>query len=368
VLPNRSFRRAYILAGLSFWIRYEAITLFVSLLLIDVFRYKNIPKVFQKSIYGALLAALFIWISSKQNPTHGLLGNLYIKELLQFGHLVPQFTLITQLPRLLVSQYSESFIITFLVYCAIALGCLFFIIRKDAALKIISVFSLSFALFHCMFPFSPERYLYPILWCLYLLPLLCVHKTVYYIRSFRQSVFLALVATFVTITVLIVLGNFRQSRDYYEEGKFRIDGAYSRYYRLENILASQWINTRQFSAPVAVITYEPWIMDYFTTNPDVTFIYFPITTLQRCGSIFCLIKHSPIDLTNRVVLFIQQSQSILLSEDLAANDNFNVKIYNSFPAFDIENNFMLLARLTAYGTWANIYRFNPANGTSATRE
>jgi hypothetical protein len=354
---------ACFVAGLSFMIRYEGLLLLVSIVALNLLRRVAVKKTI--TLGFLLLIPIIVWffIANRFNGAGNITGNNYIQEVVYFNKRIPQFSLVTRIPNNLIDyiiyETADVFVLTGIVltFAAILSGAVALVKRGDATLRLVLLFTLLYLTFHIFFPFAPDRYLYPVLWILYLTPLLggyFVMRT----QAGKGGATKLVGVTCVVIIILLAAGNLQKTIRYYYNNE-TVGFAFPRNYRVENKLAADWLNQSKFDKPIMVFTYEPWVMRYFTNNHNILFFEAPYTAYQRCDSIECLIKTNPSYARDHTIFYIQQSSSASVDSSFPSAANFNVHIFNQFPNADEKNNFILLTKLTKLTSWAKIYEYQP---------
>lgn len=360
------FGSAYIMAGCSFLIRYEGLLLLISMVALDGLRHKNMHKTAQWGLFALVPVCLWFMILNYHNGIGNITGNAYVQEIITYRQRLPQIQIFTRIPINLIDYIVwetggalRSIGIGLLYFLTLA-GAFILIIRKDATLRLVYLNASLYMVFHVFFPYTPDRYLYPVAWALYLAPLLGVQILALIIL--RNGVFLrrACQAAGVIVVILVSIGNLQKTIRYYlNDAAASINFAFPRNYHLEIRLAADWLNNAKFEQPVMVFTYEPWILGYYTNNPHVSFFNAPYKAYQRCDSVECLVKSDPAYTTNYRIIFVQQSNSLSVDRSFPSATNLNVHIFNQFPNEEEKNHFILLAQLSKYDSWAKIYQYQP---------
>lgn len=355
---------AFIIAGLSFLVRYEGALLVFSLVLLDLFSKHHVKKTLKLCVLALVPIAVWLSIINYHNHTGTLVGNTYIQEVIQNKHNLPQFLLLARLPFVLMDYLFTNAdsawhaVLSFFLYVILLSAVSFLVRRSDHSLKLIYLFTGIYLLFHIFFPFAPDRYLYPILWSLYLAPLLALGVFAAKLQKnfrFLNVIFLSLFTCTIT---LIVVGNSQRVAGYYQYANVS-NTAYPRYYRSEIRLASDWLNSHTFTKPVVVVAYDRWTPNFYTHNTQVDYLNLPFQKYQACDSIICLINTSNIDTEKYNIFFLKLSSTFLEDEGFPSATNFNVKIFNQFPTTSEKNSFVLLAHVSQYDSWAKIYQYLP---------
>lgn len=367
-LQKSHIKIALLLAGISYFIRYEGLLLFLILLAFTIPKKKHIYSFFITVILILIPVITWFFISTFHNHISTPLGNGYVKEVIEQLHRLPQFGLITQLFRIMADYLDTNtknfqyvyFIEQGIFYLLIIVGIVQALRYLHTSIKGSFAFALLYLFSHIFFPYSPDRYILPVLGCLYFAIIVGYKSLTASFISKHTYIYIILISFGYICIGLLSYSNFIRTRGYYNNSQIT-DTAYPRYYRHEILLASEWINKQNFSEPIIVITYEPWILGYYSINRLVSFPFFGYENYKKCDSITCLINEyiEPNSRQKQRILFIQQSNSLLVDETFPSAGNFNVNMFNKFPYPHEKNNFLLLTHISYLDSWVNIYEFKP---------
>jgi hypothetical protein len=365
LLYQRGYKKAaFLCAGGSFLVRYEGVLLLLAVTVADYLKQPKKATTLRAAVYGLVPVIIWLIIINFQNHKGNLFGNEFIQEAITYRGRVPRFDLITRLPFLLADYFWDTtkgllYIIgSSLLYLSIGAGALLVILSGNAPLIALCLFMMAYFFFHFFFPFSPDRYIYPLLWGLYALPALGYWA--YGSRGIRKIRPLVVAGILLgCFSVYLVAGNAAKVRYYYRHDTLS-NTAFPRYVRYEALLTAEWLNKTDFSKPVVVITVEPWIMKYFTHNTNVSFLFAPYSQFQRCETVTCIIAGQGLSGRDDAILLVRQSSSLLADDSFPAATNFNATLFNDLAVREEHNEFILIKSLVHNDVWSEVYQYRPA--------
>lgn len=330
----------YLYFGLLFLLRYEAITIPLSVFIVEHlyspkkdFKIKNIIICF---------TPILIWLTVLHFHSKGvsIADNAYIEEM-RFGlSRLPNLESIRSLVEMITG---DRFYIPalYIVSSAAILGLVFYQATRQKTSDLIRILSLVFVFHLCflyVFPNFSVRYYVPIIWILYLL--LTYHKSILISITFFSCLLIY------NVSHLGVASNFSHPEDMKE-------------YRL---LAS-WLNETKFERPTIVIVYEPHILRYFVKNPKVDVKYDFDTPFAICKDNIDCISKSIQDTSNNIADILVVTSAYSQGELTIASDPFTAGLHH-VGTFDynsiIKNKSLKYLRTVVEGEhWANIFIFTP---------
>lgn len=343
---KKKFSYAYLTAGFSSFIRYEAIVLLPAMAIVDAISLRSVKKVIPHIIIGSIpVFILMVIVSASYNFT-GIWGNSYIQEVVTNQHKIPHSELFTMLPYSLVSTLTRNGLASFVVRALTILCAGILLFHPADLIRLTYISTFLYIIIHSFFPFAPERYLYPVLWSFYLSPPL-VFRSLF---SNRTSTTKKCVVLIICLAVIgkIVLNNVNQT--FYALRNPLND-------RFEDRLVSEWLDKALFTRRVVVLAYDPWIINYYTTNKNIEFPNLPYSAFQQCNTIQCVITTHFDEFRDKEILFVQKSGTLMEDETFPSSKNFNSKIFNNFPDPSEEENFILLTSISTNSVWAHIYQY-----------
>lgn len=354
-----SGRISYVLACISFFIRYEGILLAISLYTVDILRRKFKVKY---AILASIPIILWLGAISTRTQSGNLLGNGYIQEIFQHNDRIPQFKLLKDIPFLMtytihIESKGKDRIYSVIILTFIVIGLTAIVVYRVHEFITFFLFLILYIIFHSIFPFAPNRYLYPLLPLLYASPLLGL--LLIYTKSRRIFRLISITVLFLSIigSVKIIEGNLRNAKYYYSnEKEFWLP--FPRYYRHEILLIADWVNKIKTSKPLLIITYEPWPFNYYVKNKNVSFFLSNSGVYQSCDSILCLMNNKNMSNSEYDIYVIKQSNSLFVNDGFPSASYFNVQIFNDFPNNEESKKFTTVDKISAHGTWAEIYKYN----------
>ncbi|MFA5894635.1 MAG: hypothetical protein WC851_02575 [Candidatus Shapirobacteria bacterium] len=360
---------SYLLFGLLFLLRYESIVVPISVFLIEYFYNK---KQFKVSNLIISFSPIVLWLLVLNYHSYGnsLIDNAYLIEIWQNYKKIPNLLSFQSLIEIVT--FEPSFFTPFrniFVYLILSLVVFGAAIRKDTS-HLVKISYLIFGfhiLFLYLFPNFNVRYYIPIIWIAYLI--LLNHKS--WLVSF-------------TILTCLLAYNF---------GRIGTETAYSApHEKLEYRLVATWLNETKFDSPIKVLIYEPWILKYFVTNPQVEVVDIRETPFIICqGNLKCAAstvynanphvnlrylpyKKTPTNpdtkLSNRLKPNFVPRKMLIISPSSANvslkvdDDQFTPQIHN-INAFSVQSidadkaTYKYLTTVDQLGNWANIYEYIP---------
>lgn len=338
---------SYLLAGFTFFVRYEAAGLVIAMLAAEI---KNLWPGVEKGVkqsksfikyclLGAVPILTWLLVINVQNNIGSLSGNEFIQEIIKGWGRLPTVEIITLFPHLLFESIKEeNSYATVLFYVYIVCGILFFMKQNSARLNIYVSFAVNYLIFHLIFPAYEDRYLFPIIplaYALCLWPLL-----------FTKTKFGLVIRFIVVMSVLIIAKQNGDAINHYLR-------FYSTYSRLENRIVAEWLNHQPFKEKVTVVTLEPWITEYYTHNPHVKFFWFNTEQIKVCKSMSCYIGTIPAFYPNKILIV----RDIYTDETFSVTaQEFRVDLFREFYKTDELTNLQPVVRLERANKWAMIYQ------------
>lgn len=254
---RKHYYLSYFLSGFSFLIRYEAIIIPLAIFAIEFF---NKKKKIRPSHLAITFTPIFIWliILNFHSLGRSIFQNAYINEMIVGKNDIPNPEPFRSLLNIVLSNPIEYLIhvVLFpnkkfnfqpiiqnskLIFSTIILIlCLIqvFSKNKNKTKKIIYLIFPFYLIFTTLFPNFSIRYLFPVFWILYLVIISQKNK---------------LITIFLTTTLLLI--NLKTMNNY---------SPYDMVYeKSESRLVVDWVNQQEFDQPTYIITYEPYVMNYF---------------------------------------------------------------------------------------------------------
>lgn len=268
---KRLFFYAYLLAGITFFIRQEAVALLVAMVFIDML---NRPK--KITFFYSLLGFVPILTWEIIVLLHNTGGNEYLSEAIGRTSEIPNLTFINRTFWHIFAYTWPPNIntLSLLVFMNITIGFIIFLINKKGEQILLFTYLFLYTVIHVLFPDTAERYTFPVLWIVYIYSLWPLFfsenvsgKKAGIVHSFLRILFCLLSA-------YLIINNIAHIKNH--EGQ--------RYGRTETRLIGEWLSSARFSKLTYVITLEPWIVAYYTKNPLVEFFYLP----SFCVSLDCI--------------------------------------------------------------------------------
>lgn len=251
---QKKYKLSYLLSGLAFLFRYEAIVLPIIIFSLEFFKKTKRFK-FSNLLIAFLPIILWLIVLNFHNK-EGIFQNHYINEIIAGKNNIPNLQPTNSLLDVIVSNPINYFLyytfhlknyptlpskITNIIFpAAIFILCLIKIIPKKNSVtnKIIFSTLLAHVLFISVFPNFSPRYLTPILWIIYLT-----------IIDRRNKIISVLLVTSLLIINLKTINNYSPYNMAYEKSESR--------------LIANWIKQQKFKTITNIITYEPYVIEYF---------------------------------------------------------------------------------------------------------
>ena len=153
---------AFLLAGLTFLVRYEAVVLVLALIVTEIYNKTALHAPVKRILLGVIPIVVWVGIINFQNSTGNLVGNEFIQEIIRRSNELPTLKIVTRIPNaLLVSISMDSWISLFILLYVI-FGMVFLLRRGGRQLALYFIFFLGYILIHLVFPSFSFRYLLPI--------------------------------------------------------------------------------------------------------------------------------------------------------------------------------------------------------------
>ncbi len=185
-------------------------------------------------------------------------------------------------------------------------------------------FSFFYFLIHLFYPFSPASYSFPLLLPIYFLLLF----------PFAKNNFLSKKGSIISIIIILVASH--NASVIYSNLQF------DRYFKSENAILVQWIISQNFHSQIGIYTLEPWIAEYYVTNPFVHFFVVP----EGCNNLHCLEKTNPYWNEVGQIYIVNDSYSVFSP---ASTDFF--RNFKNREQGVIQNS----ADVEEYGEWIKVY-------------
>lgn len=343
-------RLAYILSGLSFLIRYEAIALLFAMSITDLLTSSDKRKFLTYSFLG--LSPVFAWllVLNRQNPLGKLYGNAFAQEIWARRDTLPNYGIFDMQPffHFIREKIQLNDLVAAITFGYIFIGALILFLKKNKEITIISIYLLSYLLIRFLFPAYSDADSYPVIWAVYFLGLWPVYLLHQEKKSYRNLT-LPLAVLVLYFSGFVIKTNTWFITEYL---------GWSKYYRYETKLMANWFNQTKFDRPVLVITLEPWIVKYYTHNSQVIFHGMGPPGVSGCDSATCLIKTAEIETEGKDILFIRDNYTE--EEPLEYwNTEHGIKIFKEFEQSKEAEYFTLIEVLRTNKNWVMIYKYNP---------
>ncbi len=344
---RKKYHLAYLIAGISFLIRYEAITLLLGLIIVDLY-YKNpLHLIFRRSLLALITILPWVFILNAHSTGTNIIQNAYLVEIYNGLTNLPNWRPFITLNELIIinPNYNFDFGPTFLYVFLFTIS--FYLLKSTTqpSVRLAYILALLHLTFLIIFPNFALRYLLPIIWVIYLVAINHYYRPLKYF-------FLGL-----TLTL-----NF-----YYLPQSLLND---TKHQGSEYRLVANWLNQQDFPSNIRILIYEPWIIDYFTSNPQVDFIYdqqssYNLTQhINNCKrTMTCIADKLAQDFSDSSILVITTATSnktLSFQDDHFTANLHSIDIFQNFPnSVDSQEHFGLITTLDDGQNWAKIYLYFP---------
>ena len=367
---KKQYKMSYLLSGLTFLVRYEAIIIPIIIFGLELFKKTKRFKISNLAIAFLPIIIFSIILNFHSEGGSSIFQNHYITEIIYGKNNIPNLQPIKSFLDFILSDQVNSFIfsnlhvnnyptlpgkITNIVFPLIILIlCLVKIIPKKNSIttKIIFLTLLGHTFFISLFPNFSMRYLFPIFWIIYL------------VIINRKNKVITIILTIILLTINIITIH---QNSFYDESQNKSE------YRL----VAEWIKQQQENyQPVNIIVHESFIVRYYLNQAKKINLYDDGSQefrklLDECNdNIPCTIKKI-IDTEsqqNSKFIFITTSNSSPLEDIDTFPDQFYVKLVH-LKAFSDQNlseedkkQLKLIIELKQNDfNWAKIYQYQPSN-------
>jgi len=253
---KKQYKMSYLLSGLTFLVRYEAIIIPIIIFGLELFKKTKRFKISNLAIAFLPIIIFSIILNFHSEGGSSIFQNHYITEIIYGKNNIPNLQPIKSFLDFILSDQVNSFIfsnlhvnnyptlpgkITNIVFPLIILIlCLVKIIPKKNSIttKIIFLTLLGHTFFISLFPNFSMRYLFPIFWIIYL------------VIINRKNKVITIILTIILLTINII--TIRQN-SFYDESQNKSE------YRL----VAEWIKQQNFSKQTYIVVFEPFIIKYY---------------------------------------------------------------------------------------------------------
>lgn len=359
---KKYYLSSYLLSGLSFFVRYEAIVVVMAIFAVDFFG-KNkkiklihflmaiIPIIFWliilnfhslgSSIFqNAYINEMVVGINDIPNiqPFNSLIGIVlsnpidYLLHIVLFPNKPINFTLLIKYSRFIFSS-------TILIICLKNI----FSKKNNNIDKIICLTIPFYLIFTSLFPNFSIRYLFPIFWI------------VYFVLINRKNRIITTLIFIILLTINLI--NIKQFSVYNES-----------FEKSEYSLVSNWINQQKFKEKTSIIFYQPFAIEYFINQSQKQNILFDefYSLANKCQHhAICVLKEIyQNQKTKRDILFITTSYTSTSEEqidDIYLSQTTGMKMFNdrNLTFFDKKQLVFITELKVNNYHWARIYKYIP---------
>lgn len=345
---KKNYYLTSIFCVLALLTRYEAIILPISIAFIEILTKSKNIKI--KHVISYLIP-VFIWffilfLNSKGNI---LSSNLYLNDLINLKnsnnliqHIYP-FT--KSLELVLYDSYIHRLelpIILFIIEIVFSLYIFKLIFKNITDNKHDNTTKLAYIIFLfntslvCIFPYFNIRYIVPTVWILYLLLINKKDDLLKYILIF--------------IFICINISNFNKESDFRDKKK-----------QIGYIYAADWINNNNFEKNTIVLVFEPYILRYFITNPNVTIYPTYPNLFDQCNNqLNCVAKKiNPKYKNIYIVTTLHTTSKISETSDKHSLNINKISAFQNYPNNEEKKDIQLIKKIEIEDKWTKIYKYSP---------
>lgn len=358
---KKHYLSSYLLSGLSFFVRYEAIIVVAAIFIIDFFKKNKKIKFFH--VFIAIIPIIFwLIILNSHSLGNSIFQNAYIDEVVNGVNNIPNFQPFKSLLDIIFSNPIEYLLsVVFfpnsqfhfelltansrLIFSSIILIICFknvFFKKNTKIIQIIYLIIPSYLVFTAIFPNFNIRYLFPMFWI------------IYFVLINRKSTLVTIIIFFILLTInLIGLSQYSIH-----------DGAFE---KLEYRLVSNWVNQQDLKNTTILFMFDPGAMIYFNKNKSVMI---DISSYEDFSNIFtkcnndilCVINNDDY-YDNKEIFVVTQSSTTIDQKNVI--DKYTNETLHHISAFH-DNKFINNPKFKSIKflsinkyTWAKIYKYIP---------
>lgn len=366
---KKHYSFSYLLGGLSFLIRYEAIVLVLAIFVIDFFKKDKRVKL-SHALMAIIPIIIWLVVLNFHSLGNSIFQNAYINEIIVGKNDIPNFQsfyslIIIVLSNLLEhlfhiryfsdSQFNFQLLITGIKY--IFSGTVLLICFKNIFFKkinrisqIIYLIIPLYLIFTTFFPNFNIRYLFPIFW------------TIYFVLINRKNKIVVITISFILLAINLI--NLKTDSIY--------DGVFE---KSEYRLVSDWINKQKFNDKTNIIFYQPFAIDYFinqsqkqkiTFNDTFDTNYDILTLANKCNkNVICVLQkiyqNSKKDIFFITTSFTSTSEDQI--DDVYLFQRTNMKMFQeqNLSLSDRKQLIFITELKLNNSHWAKIYQYQPSD-------
>jgi len=335
---------AYALAGISYWIRPEAVALLLAMGAIDLIR--NVQK--KQTLKYLILASLpmILWEISVAFHNEG--GNIYAAESLALRSEIPNgyFLNFTFSNLIVTEQFLQNPWLLGALLAYIIAGVVFFILDKNREKQLLSLYTLVYFAIHLFFPGKGDRYTFPLLMPAAVLSVWPLELSLKLNKKIQKKLGMGIRLLFILFSIGVVLNNKTQIQPFLSARKE---------YRGEYRMIADWITQQLFQRPTVIVTFNPGGVQYFTNNNSVE-IFRIEDHIDQCDTITCVIFNNWQYFNNKDILLIYDS--FTQKSDTIYDNRHGVKLFKNMEHSQDKKYFRFMQMLESEDRWVKIYRFN----------
>ena len=360
---RKHYPLSYFLAGISFLIRYEAVIIPISFFLLNLFK-KNRKNNFYYLFLSFLPIFLWLIVLNFHSQGTSIFQNAYINEMVVGKNNIPNPNVISSLLSIILTNPTDYFLYVqtpishldkiniphlsqilntgfSLIFILLCFKSLFSKNEKEIT-KLTSLNLILLLIFTSAFPNFSIRYLFPIIWIIYLIIINRKNK---------------IIGIIIPISLIIFNLLSFSKHSVYDTSQDKAE------YRL----VADWINQQKFKEKTLLLIYDPGALTYFIHNKDITI---DINSYQSVSNIFtecdnnieCVLQKKDYQ-NNKNIIIVTQNSSTIPTDKL--NDKYTQDNLHHISAFNDNKfftnpNFKLKETLSGnQSSWAKIYFYQP---------
>jgi hypothetical protein len=253
---KKQYKISYLLSGLTFLVRYEAIVIPIIIFGLEFFKKTKRFKISNLAIAFLPIIIFSIILNFHSEGGNSILQNHYITEIINGKNDIPNLEPTNSLLDVLLSNQVNNFIftnfhlnnyptlpnkITNIIFPIIILFLSLIKIfskNNNTIIKIIFLFMIGHIIFISSFPNFSIRYLFPVFWIIYLTII------------DRKNKIITIIFTMILLTINIF--TIHQNSSYNDTQN-----------KSEYRLIAEWIGQQNFSKQTYIVVFEPFIIKYY---------------------------------------------------------------------------------------------------------
>jgi hypothetical protein len=275
-------RWLYMLAGVSYYVKHEAVLLFAAIAVTEFLINKKNSRIWALLVWSILPAAAWEGIVAVSGG-----HNQYVREFFGLPRSFPnnEFLFNTFVRSPFAGQLAVYPAGAYVLSAVSVAGVGLMAVGKNIHMRALGLFTLFYTAVHLLLPGDARRYAFPLVWILYM-AIITVFSGGFPLKT-KLGPLVAAVCIIIGVTNLATLPSYMSEE---------------RYKGYEYKLAGDWMRELSPQRPTLLVMLVPWVARYYISNPLVT----PYAVLDEYPTIACGIRYY----TDRLpydVLFVHES-------------------------------------------------------------